>query len=94
MATDKDRMTPGEIAVRAAEQLQSLTGRDLEGIVGLESTDEGWSVRVEVVESRRVPDSADLLATYEVQVDGSGDLTGYRRLRRYGRGQTADEEHR
>ena len=47
---------------------------------------DGWKVHVEVVEVRRIPDTTDVLALYEVQVDEDGDLMGYRRLRRYARG--------
>ena len=35
---------------------------------------------------RRIPDTTDVLALYEVDVDSDGDLEGYRRLRRYARG--------
>ena len=55
-------------------------------MTGLERTDDGWTVQVEVVEVRRIPDTTDVLALYEVDVDSDGDLQGYRRLRRYARG--------
>lgn len=74
-----------EIARRAMEQVVELTGREADGVTALERTDEGWRVGVEIVETRRIPDSADILATYEVELDGSGELAGYRRLRRYPR---------
>ena len=45
-------------------------------------------VGVEVVESHRIPDSADILAVYEVCLDESGELESYRRTQRYSRGQT------
>jgi hypothetical protein len=48
----------------------------------------GWCVIVEVVETRRIPDSADILATYQAEVDDDGELVSYRRLRRYNRGRT------
>lgn len=80
------KMTAPKIAARAAEQLLELTGREVEGVTGLERTDDGWMVEVEVVEVRRIPDTTDVLALYELTVDSDGDLEGYRRLRRYGRG--------
>jgi hypothetical protein len=43
-------------------------------------------VDVEVVEVRRIPDTTDVLALYEVTTDSDGILQGYRRLRRYARG--------
>jgi uncharacterized protein YdbL (DUF1318 family) len=80
-----------QVAGRAARQLGELIGKEVEGVVGLERSDAGWKVLVEVLELRRVPTTTDVLATYEVSVDTSGDLEGYRRLQRYARGATRDE---
>ncbi len=79
------------MAERAAEQLLDLTGKDPEGVTGLERTEDGWTVLVDVVELRRVPNTTDVLATYEVEVDTSGDLEGYRRVRRFVRGSAGGE---
>ena len=80
------RATASQVAALAAQQLLELTGKGVEGVTGLERTEDGWKVHVEVVEVRRIPDTTDVLALYEVQVDEDGDLMGYRRLRRYARG--------
>lgn len=85
-ASAPKRVTATQVAARAAQQLLELTGKEAEGVTGLERADDGWKVRVEVVEVRRIPDTTDVLALYEVEVDEDGDLTGYRRLRRYARG--------
>ena len=85
------RATASQVAVRAAQQLLELTGKGAEGVTGLERTDDGWKVHVEVVEVRRIPDTTDVLALYEVQVDEDGDLIGYRRLRRYTRGKPGED---
>lgn len=82
----RSRVTGPQAAGRAAEELLQLTGKDIEGIVGLERVDSGWKVQVEVLEVRRIPDTTDVLALYEVDADQDGSLAGYRRLRRYGRG--------
>ena len=74
------------VAGEAARQLLELTGREVEGVTGLQRSDDGWKVQVEVVEVRRIPDTTDVLALYELDVDADGDLEGYRRLRRYARG--------
>lgn len=79
------------VAAGAARQLLELTGKAAEGVTGLERTDEGWKVEVEVVEVRRIPDTTDMLALYELTVDEDGDLEGYKRLRRYSRGSTGQE---
>jgi hypothetical protein len=80
------RATASQVAARAAQQLLELTGKGVEGVTGLARAEDGWKVHVEVVEVRRIPDTTDVLALYEVQVDEDGDLMGYRRLRRYARG--------
>jgi hypothetical protein len=80
-----------KVARSAAEQLAQLTGREPECVIGIESLDHtGWRVDLEVVESRRIPDSTDVLAIYEVEVDTSGELVGYHRSRRYIRGKWGD----
>ena len=81
-----------DIARSAARQLAELTGRVPECVIGIERTDDGWRVDLEVVESRRIPDSTDILATYQVDVDEDGDLTGYHRAQRYVRGKGSDRE--
>ena len=79
-----------KVARAAAEQLTELTGRRPEVVVGVERNDDGWQVELEVVESRRIPDSTDILATYRVQVDEDGEMMGYYRAQRYVRGKGGD----
>lgn len=59
--------------------------------MAIERVEHGWRIGVEVVETRRVPDSADILAIYETELDGSGGLVSYRRVRRYSRGRLTQE---
>jgi hypothetical protein len=75
-----------KVARAAAAQLTELTGRRPEVVVGVERNDDGWQVELEVVESRRIPDSTDILATYRVQTDEDGEMLGYYRAQRYVRG--------
>lgn len=80
-----------EVAAAAARELLALTGKQVEGVTGLDRTDDGWTVQVEVVEVRRIPDTTDVLALYEIETDRQGALQGYRRLRRYARGVPGEE---
>jgi len=75
------------LARRAAEYVRVLTGRHPESVISIERRDGEWCLGVEVIETRRIPDSADILATYEVLLTSAGDLISYRRIRRYARGQ-------
>jgi hypothetical protein len=80
-----------EVARLAMRQVAELTGRSPEGVTELTPVDGGWRVGVEVVEIRRVPATTDVLATYEAELNASGDLMSYRRTRRYSRaGRQAD----
>jgi hypothetical protein len=79
------------IAREAAAQLLELTGKEVEGVVGINRTDDGWSVRVEILELRRIPSTTDVLAIYEVAVDEDGELASYRRLQRYVRGTPGED---
>ncbi|GGR98644.1 gas vesicle protein [Streptomyces aureoverticillatus] len=85
-AASDDRPGPVAVLRKAREQLAELTGLTPESASSLERTDEGWDLTVEVLELARVPETMSLLATYAVTVDPQGELTGYRRVRRYERG--------
>lgn len=85
-AESSQRISPSRIARQAAADLLELTGKEAEGITGLERSEDGWTVQVEVVELRRIPSTTDVLAVYEIDTDDRGSLMGYRRIRRYPRG--------
>src|SRR4051812_10251064 len=90
MASKNGHVSAPQIVRRAIEQVAELTGRQIEGVNGLERNDDGWVVTLEVVELRRVPDSTDVLGSYAVAVDARGELEGYRRTRRYYRSQVEE----
>ncbi|MFG2717669.1 gas vesicle protein [Streptomyces sp. NPDC048416] len=75
-----------EVLRGARAQLSELIGMAAESVSSFERTDDGWSLKIEVLELSRVPDTMSLLASYEVELDSHGELTGYQRLRRYERG--------
>jgi hypothetical protein len=77
------RVSPARLVSTAREQVEALTGRRVTGVIGFDSTDDGWEVRVEVLELRRVPDTMSILGLVLVELDEDGELVGYRRLRRY-----------
>lgn len=85
-ADDGQVRTASAAAKAAVDQIAQLTAKQPEGVIAVEPGDDGWRVSVEVIEDRRIPSSADVLAIYEAAIANSGDLTSYRRIRRYGRG--------
>jgi hypothetical protein len=84
-------LTAAKAGQAALRQIAELTGKESEGVTGVEPADDGWVVGVEVVEDRRIPSSTDILATYEIELDMDGELMSYRRVRRYPRGRGDDE---
>jgi hypothetical protein len=91
MAESKNgKVKPKEIAERAAEQMQELLGRQVEGVTGLEKDGDDWKVTLEVLELERIPTTTDVLGSYEVTLDNEGELTGAQRTRRYSRGEAGE----
>ncbi|WP_189858267.1 gas vesicle protein GvpO [Streptomyces poonensis] len=80
------RLSPMEVLRHARSQLTELTGMVPESVSSFEQTEDGWALEVEVLELARVPDTMSLMASYLVELDPNGELTGYRRVRRYERG--------
>lgn len=80
------RPRPMEVLREARAQLAELTGMTVESVSSFEETEEGWALEVEVLELERIPDTMSLMASYQVEIDTDGQLTGYRRVRRYERG--------
>ena len=82
-----------ELAGQARELLRSVRGVEAESVSGVERTRNGWKVTLEVVELRRIPESTDILASYEVELDGDHGFIGFERGRRYHRAQ-AEQDRR
>jgi hypothetical protein len=72
---------------RAREQLEALLDLSVESVSGFERTRNGWQVTLEVVELSRVPESTDVLASYEMELDDDRNLVRYARGHRYYRSQ-------
>jgi Gas vesicle synthesis protein GvpO len=86
-----DGLPAAAAAEAGLRQIAALTGKHAEGVTGVEPTEDGWLISVEVLEDRRVPSSGDILALYEAELDPDGSLLAYRRARRYSRNQATDE---
>jgi hypothetical protein len=70
----------------ALEQFAGLTRLEPVAATGVRREQDGWSVLVDVVELERIPATTSVMATYRVDVDTTGGLAGYERLRRFSRG--------
>ena len=84
------RVSPDEIVGRAKKVLDDLGGMDVDRVTGVEADDEGWRINLEVVETRRIPDTADIIAKYEVLLSRGGRFRSYRLIGRRRRDQLED----
>ena len=82
----QDQRGGSGVASTAREVVRDLTGKEPESVTGMDRQEDGWVVEVEVLELQRIPTTTDVLATYQVELDGDGELKGYRRVERYLRG--------
>jgi Gas vesicle synthesis protein GvpO len=82
----EDRGDLATVVRGALEQFAELTQLEPVGATGVRREQDGWSVLVDVVELERIPATTSVMATYRVDVDRSGELSGYERLRRFTRG--------
>jgi hypothetical protein len=86
--TSKSGESLGKLVQRVVAEFSALSGITPEQISGLRSTEDGWSVLVEVLDLERIPSTTSILSTYRVDADPQGRLIGYERIRRYTRAST------
>ena len=75
----------------ARDVITELLSKTPESVSGVNKSEDGWAISLDVIELSRIPPSTDLLATYEVTLDDDGELVDLARTRRYMRNQ-ADQE--
>ena len=80
-------MRASQIGGLAKEELESLTGLKAETVSSVQKQGEHWDVTVDMIEMHVTPNTRDVLAIYDVQIDGEGNILGYRRMGRYVRSQ-------
>ena len=87
----EEPLTAREAVALVREYITEMTeGEPIRMTSATSTEDGGWIIEIETVEDRRIPSSADILALYEMELDSSGEMLSYRRVRRYMRGNTAD----
>jgi hypothetical protein len=85
-----EKLTLRKVGQIALDEISALVGCPAEGVTGIRKNQDGWIVTVEVLELGRIPETTDVLASYDVHVDTGGDVMEYQRLRRYLRAQVED----
>ena len=81
------RLSARDLAREARATIEDLTGRKPETVSALQWDGESWLITVETCEMSRIPNTTDVMASYVVQLDDNGGLLGYKRERRYLRGE-------
>jgi hypothetical protein len=91
---DNGNLSALDLARAALLAIKELTGHRPEAATGLEWDGDGdaWCVTVEALELERVPNTTDVLGEYEVRLDGEGTLRGYKRVRRFTRGNAGERD--
>jgi len=80
-------MKAHEIGALAKDELQTLTGLQAETVSSIQRQGDVWDVTIDLIELHMTPNTRDVLAVYDVQLDNDGNLVGYRRMGRYVRSQ-------
>ena len=83
----RTKVTARDLALTARATVKDMTAFEPELVSGLQWDGETWLISVEVCELTRIPNTTDVMASYVVQLDDNGGLLGYKRERRYLRGE-------
>ena len=70
-----------KIIQKARSELNNLTGLEISSTISAEREEDGWLVTLEAIEKRSIPDSMDILAIYETELDNEGNMQEFRRTR-------------
>lgn len=76
--TKDDRHNIGAIIDSAVDIARRYISKEPEKVVAIEEDKENWSVVVEVLERKAVPDTQDILGRYEIKLNGKGELLGWK----------------
>jgi len=84
-------MNANEVIEKAREEFISLGKKPADGITGLSKTEEGWSILMEALERKAIPDTMDVLGLYELRLDNDGHLLSLDRKKLRKRGETQED---
>ena len=72
-------LTTAQVIDRAKKQLSELVERKPSGVLGITHDEEGWHVKLEMLEREAIPSHMDLLARYDVLLDEEGNVVKFDR---------------
>ncbi|OGO23520.1 MAG: hypothetical protein A2Z28_05310 [Chloroflexi bacterium RBG_16_51_9] len=84
-------MNANQVVEKARKEFIGLGKKPADGITGLSKTTEGWTISLEALERKAIPDTMDVLGLYELRLDDEGHLLGLDRKKLRKRGETHEE---
>jgi hypothetical protein len=81
-----------EILEKAKSDLAAVTGLKRGSVIQAFRDDQGWHVRVEMLEMSRIPPATDVLGDYEAVLSEDGAMLRFNRKRTRLRGEALQEE--
>jgi hypothetical protein len=84
-------MNANQVVEKARKEFIGLGKKPADGITGLSKTKEGWSILLEALERKAIPDTMDVLGLYELHMDDEGHLLSLDRKKLRKRGETKEE---
>jgi len=81
-----------DVMAKARREFEMITGREVEAVSSVQRHEGGWTLCLEVVELRRIPESTSILGNYETVVDADGSVIEYQRTGRYHRNQASEAD--
>ena len=82
-------LTAHKVAGFAKKEIVAMTGLQVDTIAAVARKEDNWVVTLDLLELRMLPNTQDVLATYEVEMNDSGtnELLSCQRVGRYRRDQ-------
>lgn len=84
-------MKSDELLTMVRKEFTGLTNLPVDGITGLNKSDETYVVSLEALERKAIPDSMDVLGLYEIRLDNEGNFLTFERKRLRKRADTATD---
>ena len=79
------------IIEQTKRQMAAITGLPAGTVARFDQDEGGWSVAIDMVEHRAIPRTNALLSSFEVKLDGDGNVLRWKRTARFLRSQGIEE---
>ncbi len=80
-----------EITEKVKDAIKNLVKKEPLSVISLNKEGENWLALAEVLERKAVPDTQSLIGIYEVKLNKSKALSGYKRVEVRRKGDTKEE---